>query len=125
MTTNAAPSPLPRIILFAACVLILALAALIVKASFEKSLATIFVTLLSDTWGIVTLIDLYAGFFVVAAWIAAIERNALRSLLWLIALLCLGNLATLVYVALRARRARTWREIFIPASPAPAQAVRA
>ena len=61
----------------------------------------------ADRWGVVTLVDLGVGLIFVGAWIAVLERNALRTVCWLVALGCLGNLTTLVYVLVRARRART------------------
>lgn len=49
-------------------------------------------------WGRVTLIDLFAGFVVVGAIIVVRERQPVRWIPWLLALLVLGNLVTAAYV---------------------------
>lgn len=110
----------PLRLTIAACAIIaVAMIALIIKASLEQNLLSIFKTLLSEPWGVVTLVDLYAGFLVIAIWISLLERSALRAALWILALLCLGNLTTLAYVLVRARRARSLSDIFIPSPSAP------
>ncbi|MCC6230375.1 MAG: DUF1475 family protein [Phycisphaerales bacterium] len=97
------------------------LIALIVWASVEKHVLEIFKVMLAERWGIVTLIDLYAGFVVTATWICVLERRAWRALPWLIAMVFLGNLATAVYVVFRAWRARSVRDIIIGAPEGPAR----
>lgn len=98
-------------VLFA--LLVIVLATLIVWASLEKHVVEIFRVLLAERWGMVTLIDLYGGFVVTATWICVLERRASRAVPWLIAMFFLGNLATAVYVVVRAWRARSIREVFI------------
>lgn len=65
--------------------------------------------LTSNAWGLVTLADLYLGFAVSAFFIAAFERR-FQSLLWIIPLPFLGNVWTVVWLAVRmpeiARRLR-------------------
>lgn len=95
----------------------MALVALIVWASFEKHVLAIFKVMLGERWGIVTLIDLYAGFVIAGTWICVVERRLYRAGPWLIAIFFLGNLATAGYVVFRAMRARSIRDIFIPAPP--------
>jgi hypothetical protein len=94
--------------------IVAALAALIVWASLEKSVIEIFRVLLAERWGIVTLLDLYGGFLITGAWIAALERRWWRVVPWLAGMFFLGNFASLIYVALRAWRARTFAEVFFP-----------
>ena len=50
-------------------------------------------------WGIVTLIDIYVGFILFAAWVACRERSLLAVAAWIIAIMALGNLMTCAYVA--------------------------
>ncbi len=49
-------------------------------------------------WGVVTLVDLYVGFVIFSAWIVYREGVNARSLVWVILMLVLGNLAAAVYV---------------------------
>lgn len=103
-------------------ILTVSLSAMIVWASLEKSVLEIFKVMWAERWGIVTLVDLYAGFVVTGTWICLLERRAVRCLPWLAAMFLLGNLATAVFILYRARRARTLRDIFMPSPPAPAPA---
>lgn len=54
--------------------------------------------LLSNPWGIVSLVDLYAGFTLFAVWIAYRETSVLQALLWIVALMILGFFIGSVYV---------------------------
>jgi hypothetical protein len=54
--------------------------------------------LLSMPWGIVALVDVYVGFLLFAGWIVYRERSALRSIVWVVLLLILGNLVASLYV---------------------------
>ena len=48
-------------------------------------------------WGIVSLVDLYAGFILIGIWISYKEK-ALSELIWIFFLMILGNLTTAIYV---------------------------
>ena len=48
-------------------------------------------------WGIVSLVDLYAGFTIFGLWIAY-KETVLRTFFWVVGLIFLGNLTTAVYV---------------------------
>ena len=67
--------------------------------------------LLSLAWGRVTVIDVYAGFALFAAWVWHREPRAWVAGAWIVALCLLGNLVAGCYVALAARgcRGRTSR----------------
>ena len=54
-------------------------------------------TIPSLPWGIVSLVDLYAGFVLVGIWISYKEKG-LSALIWIIFLMILGNLTTAIYV---------------------------
>lgn len=88
---------------------------LIIRASLEKSVLEIFRLMWAEKWGVVTLIDLYAGFVITGALIAVVERRPLRVIPWLVGMFFLGNLATLIWVLYRARRAPDLRSLFTPA----------
>ena len=48
-------------------------------------------------WGVVSLVDLYAGFIFVGIWIVFKEK-AFNSIIWLVFLATLGNLTTAIYI---------------------------
>ena len=54
-------------------------------------------TIPSLPWGIVSLVDLYAGFILIGIWISYKEK-ALFALIWIFFLMILGNLTTAIYV---------------------------
>lgn len=90
-----------------------ALVALIVASSMQESLIDGLRHVWSRRWGITTLVDLYAGLFVVAAWMFAVEGNARRAAPWIAGLLVVGNLATVVYVLSRSLRCSSVREAML------------
>ena len=54
-------------------------------------------TIPSLPWGIVSLVDLYAGFILIGIWISYKEKW-LSALIWNFFLMILGNLTTAIYV---------------------------
>lgn len=88
------------------CVLVLASLlwatwrATLVRSVFDNA------DLLRDPWFVATLIDAYAGFLLFWSWAAWREQRPLPAVLWLAALLALGNLAAAAYVLLRLWRTR-------------------
>jgi hypothetical protein len=94
---------------------LLALLAGITWAAQQSGIRAGMEHLLSDRWGIVTLLDLYAGGFVIACWIRICVRSWWTWLLWVLGLVCLGHLVSLTFLLWRAVRARTWIEVFAPA----------
>lgn len=48
-------------------------------------------------WGVVSLVDLYAGFILVGIWIFYKEKS-MSALIWFLFLMTLGNLTTAIYV---------------------------
>ena len=48
-------------------------------------------------WGVVSLVDLYAGFILVGIWIFYKEKT-ISALVWIFFLMTLGNLTTAIYV---------------------------
>jgi hypothetical protein len=65
-------------------------------------------------WGIVTLVDVYAGALVVAIWMWTCERGFVTWAVWVLVLLCLGHFVSLVYLLIRAARSKTLLEVFAP-----------
>jgi hypothetical protein len=46
--------------------------------------------LLSMPWGIVSLVDLYVGFFLFSGWIVYREKSVIRSIVWVVLVMVLG-----------------------------------
>jgi hypothetical protein len=76
------------------------LAVAIVWAMGEKSIGESFSAMIRDPWGVVTLIDLYAGFVAFALVIWLFEKPWVAALLFV--LLCvLGNIVSLGWLIVR------------------------
>ncbi|MCO6435730.1 MAG: DUF1475 family protein [Phycisphaerae bacterium] len=101
-----------RFLAGAGAILALTLAGGIVWASMASTLSAGLSHLAADRWGVVTLVDVYAGAFVVAAWMWNVERRLSTWLPWCVALLCLGHLVSVAYLVVRALRAATLQDIF-------------
>lgn len=78
------------------------LAALLLGAIIWASSATDVVAglryLIADRWGVVTLIDVYAGAFVVAVLMKTREPRTRVWLVWVAALIILGHLVSLAFL---------------------------
>ncbi len=46
--------------------------------------------LLSNPWGIVSIIDLYVGFILFSGWIIYREKSVIRSIIWVVLMMVLG-----------------------------------
>lgn len=53
--------------------------------------------LLSMPWGIVSMVDLYVGFILFSGWIVYREKSAVRSVVWVVLMMVLGNFTASVY----------------------------
>jgi hypothetical protein len=76
-------------------------------ASLDVNVLVGFQRLLADRWGVATLFDAYFGFLWFWLWIAYKEDSPGRSLLWLLLLFALGNLAMAAYVLLQLARLKS------------------
>ena len=72
-----------------------------------------FSPILESMWGWVTLLDLYLGFALVAAWMVATSKDWRIGLLWAAAVFVLGNLVTAAFLIDRARQADSWQSLLI------------
>lgn len=57
-------------------------------------------------WGRVLLVDVYLGFALFGAWIGWRERMTFAAMIWIVALLCLGNIVACAYLVQAWWRAR-------------------
>jgi len=67
-----------------------------------------------EPWGLVTVIDVYAGVLAVAGWILLTESCPWRRTIWIVALFGLGHFITVTYVALRAWRSSSLTMLVLP-----------
>ena len=84
-----------------------AMVAVTAWASLEANVLVGFQHLLAERWGVATLFDAYFGFTWFWLWIAYKEASLGRSLLWLLLLFALGNLAMAAYVMLQLARLKS------------------
>lgn len=54
--------------------------------------------LLSNPWGIMSMIDLYVGFTLFSLWIAFREKNVVSAFVWIILMMGLGFFAGCLYI---------------------------
>lgn len=77
-----------------------AFAVMILWAFFAAEFWSSFDAITADPWGLVTLADLYLGFFLTAIVIAYFERG-LRAVLWIVPLPFLGNVWAVIWFVVR------------------------
>ncbi|NWJ42118.1 MAG: DUF1475 family protein [Geothrix sp.] len=81
-----------------------AMVAVTIWASLDANVLVGFQRLLADRWGVATLCDAYFGFLWFWLWILYKEASLGRSLLWLLLLFALGNLAMAGYMLIQLYR---------------------
>jgi hypothetical protein len=80
----------------------LGFAGIIIWAFGAGDFGASFSAILADPWGIVALADLYLGFLLFAFMIAGFESSPLRAVIWIVALVILGNTVSAIWLALNA-----------------------
>ncbi|MEI8048123.1 MAG: DUF1475 family protein [Bacteroidota bacterium] len=56
--------------------------------------------LLSMPWGKVSLVDVYTGFFLFSGWVLYREEKWTSAVIWILAIMVLGNFITCLYVTM-------------------------
>ena len=70
--------------------------------------------LLSNPWGIVSLVDLYVGFVLFSGWIVYREKSAARSIVWVILMMVLGFWTGSLYTLLALQSSGgDWRRFWL------------
>jgi hypothetical protein len=70
--------------------------------------------LLTNPWGIVSLVDLYAGFALFSVWIGFREKNLFASVFWIILMMVLGFFTGSLYVLINLYRSKgDWLWFFL------------
>lgn len=69
--------------------------------------------LLSNPWGIMSMIDLYVGFTLFSMWIFYREKNIIKSLVWTILMMVLGFFTACIYVLIALYKSKgNWDRFF-------------
>lgn len=85
---------------------ILAMLAVTGWASLHENVVSAFLRLARDPWGLATLFDAYFAFLAFWLWVAWKEACWPTRLVWLMAILLLGNFAMAAYVLIQLRQDR-------------------
>lgn len=74
---------------------------LTIRTSLEVSLWSAWDSFAANPWAVATLYDAYFGFITFWVWVAYKESTMWSRLLWLVLILCLGNIAMSLYVLIK------------------------
>lgn len=77
------------------------MAVLTIRTSLTISLWDAWDSFAANPWAVATLHDAYFGFITFWVWVAYKEQKAWSAALWLILILCLGNIAMSLYVLIQ------------------------
>ena len=70
--------------------------------------------LLSMPWGIVSLVDVYTGFILFSGWIVYREKSIVRSTIWIVLVMILGNLTASLYALIALYSSRgDWKRFWL------------
>lgn len=74
---------------------------LTIRTSLTVSLWSAWDSLAANPWAVATLYDAYFGFITFWVWVAYKENTVWSRMLWLVLILCLGNIAMSLYVLIQ------------------------
>ena len=89
---------------FTLLLMLVAFIGLCVWAHVQMPFFTSVPMFLENPWGIVTLIDLYLGFFLFAGFVLLFEDNKIIGWIWAVLPLFLGNAIGLAYIIFNGRK---------------------
>ena len=70
--------------------------------------------LLSNPWGIMSMIDLYVGFILFSMWIFYREKNKTRAVAWIILMMVLGFFTACIYTLVALYNSENkWENFFL------------
>jgi hypothetical protein len=72
-----------------------------IRATLHASLAEAWPSYKANPWAMATLYDAYAGFITFFVWVAYKEGSLWKSMVWLVLILGLGNIAMSLYVLIQ------------------------
>ena len=88
--------------LFAA--ILLCMIVVTVRSSFAMPLWDAIPDLAANPWAVATLWDAYCGFLTFYVWVVYKESSTLSRVAWFGLIMCLGNIATSIYVLIQLNR---------------------
>jgi hypothetical protein len=72
-----------------------------IRATLHAGLAEAWPSYRANPWAMATLYDAYAGFITFFVWVAYKENSLSKSIVWLVLILGLGNIAISLYVLIQ------------------------
>ncbi|HAF61751.1 MAG TPA: hypothetical protein DCK95_05450 [Anaerolineaceae bacterium] len=70
----------------------------------------------SIPWGVVSLVDVYVGFFLFSGWVIYRESNIWVALVWVVLIMVLGNFITSIYALIAFFRSQgNWKKFWLGA----------
>lgn len=81
--------------------ILVAMLAITITASLDRSVFNVGQELLSDRWFQATLLDAYFGFLVFYLWVAYKERTTTSRIVWFVLIMAFGNIAMSIYALLQ------------------------
>jgi hypothetical protein len=65
-------------------------------------------------WGQVSLVDVYVGFMLFSGWVVYREKSVLRSAVWIVAIIVLGNFTASLYALIALYRSQgDWHRFWL------------
>ncbi len=84
---------------------------LVFYTSMKSNLFEVWNDLRAQPWMTTTLVDFYFNIAIISAWTIYREANAVKSILWIIAFIILGSIATAFYVFLQLAQLKSGDDI--------------
>jgi len=79
---------------------------LAIRTSMQSDMFHLSPIVLNEPWFKTTLVDFYFNITIISSWVIYKENNWLKALLWIIAFILLGSIATAFYVFLQLNKLR-------------------
>src|SRR5277367_5353948 len=84
---------------------------LALRTSMQSDMFHLPAVVVNEPWFKTTLVDFYFNITIISAWVIYKENNLLKSLLWIVAFIVLGSIATGFYVFLQLNQLREGQRI--------------
>ena len=91
---------------------------LVITTSIKSNLIEALPRLNAEPWFVTTIIDYYFNVMILAAWVIYKEKKVVYAVLWIIAFIVLGSIASCFYILLqllRLRRGESWDSVLLRA----------
>jgi len=84
---------------------------LAIRTSIQSDMFHLSPLVLNEPWFKTTLVDFYFNITIISSWVVYKENNLFRSILWIVAFILLGSIATAFYVFLQLNQLREGKTI--------------